>query len=109
MADTWPFHYAHPYVTCSQCGNRNCFGRSCIGPGCEYIERAAFNRFERPAVPPESSYSCIATTPTCQRVSTMIYKPNEFITPTPLLKSSECQTSQPNNVFHVSRVKYTSL
>lgn len=109
MAETWPFHYSHPYVTCTQCGGQSCFGRHCLAPGCEYIERAAFNRFERPPIQLPTA-SCVRPPPqTCAGVSSLIYNEGEYVAPQAVQKVAQCNPQQRGTAFQVSQVRYQTL
>lgn len=109
MAETFPFHYSHPYVSCQQCGGLSCFGRHCLSPGCEYIERAAFNRFERPPVPLPTTSCITPPPPTCNTVSSLMYAPGEYVAPQPIQLVNQCTPPQKGDEFQVSRVSYRRL
>ena len=114
MAETWPFHYSHPYVTCTQCGSYSCYGngcggRHCLQPGCDYIERAAFNRFE-PSPPQLPTTSCIRPPPqTCNTVGALIYNEGEYVAPQAVQKVAQCSPAQRGTEFKVSQVRYQTL
>lgn len=110
MAETYPFHYQFPYVISTQCGGRNsCYGRHCLQPGSEYIERAAFNRFEPPP-PLLPSTSCVRPPPqTCNGVGDIFYQKGEYVAPQALQTVSQCSLVQPASAFSVSRVRYPTL
>lgn len=111
MSDSYPASekYMHPYAACSQCGN-NCYGAQCLSPTCDYIERVAFNRFERPPVPTETAYACRSTPQTCKSVSSMFYFKDEYKNPLPFVGAAGCLTPNTfSDVFQVSQVRYASL
>lgn len=108
MAETYPYLYEHPYAGCQTCGG-SCFGKSCLRPGCEYIERASHNRFEKPPVPTESNYSCKRYPKTCKTVNNMIMGQGEFLAPLSLPISSQCTTRTAGDAFKASHIKYQHL
>lgn len=108
MSETFPVHYQYPFTLCTQCGG-SCYGKHCLAPGCEYIERSAFNRFERPPVPTEASLSCRRHDKTCKTVGNLTYNYGEFVTPVYLPLSNQCLTKTPGDQFQVSPVGYKRL
>ena len=107
MSETWPYFYEPPYSGCTQCGG-SCYGKNCVRPGCDYIERASSNRWERPPVPGTLS-SCIYNPHTCRTVGDLTYKRNEFVAPLSLPISNQCLTKTQGDSFQISRVKYARL
>jgi len=108
MAETWPFHYSHPYVTCTQCGSQGTV-RHQLAPGCDYIERAAFNRFE-PSPPQLPTTSCVRPPPqTCNSVASLLYHAGEYVAPQAVQAVAHCSPVQRGSAFHVSAVRYQTL
>jgi hypothetical protein len=108
MADVFPFHYQHPYVMCSQCGG-NGYNRHQLQPGCDYVERASFNRFE-PSPPVLPTTSCIRPPPnTCNTVSSLTYTEGEYVAPQIIQTINQCNPQQKGSEFHVSRVRYQTM
>ena len=109
MAENWPMKYSHPYVMCTQCGGNNCYGRHCLGPNCDYIERSAFNRFERPPIPLPSSSCVRPPAQTCHGVSSLTYNQGEYINPQVMETVSHCKNAPHGNAFQVSKIRYENL
>lgn len=108
MAETWPFHYSHPYVMCTQCGSQGTV-RHQLAPGCEYIERAAFNRWE-PSPPQLATTSCVRPPKqTCNSVATLMYNGSEYVAPQAVQRVAKCTPAQYGTDFKVSRVSFQSL
>lgn len=109
MAEIEPTRFMGPYgfTGCTQCGG-SCYGKNCLSPTCEYIERAAFNRWERPPVFTYAG-SCVKFPVTCNTVSSLTYFPGEFVNPMYLPIPNQCQSKTKNDQFEVSRVRYARL
>lgn len=110
MAETQPYHYQYPYQGCTQGGGRNeCAGRHCVRPGCEYLERAAFNRFEPPPPPVGSTAVVQRGVQRCGGVGDLFYTQavgSGMGLPKFLQTTHQFQSSQ---AFSASRVRYPTL
>ena len=109
MAEIEPTRYMgpHGFTGCTQCGG-SCFGKHCLSPTCQYIERAAFNRFERPPVYTDPN-TCIKFPVTCKTVGDMMYHYGEFVSPMYLPLSNQCVSKTKNSEFQMSRINYAHL